>query len=181
MALLSQGQPDRVGHLAVDNLKRRGCGLLGIESEWRADPRQRCFGRNKIERDLAAEEIVRIEKAEHHRCIGHRGFLASTPEASRARTRPCAVGSNLERGTLGPDDAAAASPHRSDIERRDEIFVLAIARGRSPDRCTVENSADVERRAANVGGDDVAAPANFGGGGEAGSANQACDRTRPDR
>ena len=180
MSLLRQGQPDRVGHLAVDDLERSSSRLLAIEPERGTHTRQRSLGSGGVERDLATEEISRVEIAQYDRSIGDRRLLPAPAEANRTRPRPCAVRSDLQHRAFGADDAAATSPHRTDVQSRNEILVLAIARGRPPDRRAVVDRSDIQRRAADVGGDHVAAATDFGGPSEARSADQTRDRPGPD-
>ena len=175
MALLSQGQPDRIGHLAIDD-PQRGCRrLFGIKPQRRADPRQRSCGSGDIQRDPAPEEIAGIEVAEHGHSVRDGRLGAATAKAHRARPGTGAVRADLEQACLEPDDAAPAGADRAHVQRGHEIFVLAVTAGSAANGFAVGNGADIQRGAADVGSDNVAQPAHAVLG-QAGRADQARHR-----
>src|SRR2546422_173550 len=117
----------------------------------------------------SAEAAPSADHSEHSPPSG-----TTTPWApsSRAYTPACTGPAPRARGTglgagrdrpdadgtahvVDPDDGPAAAPDRADVDAWDEVFVLVDDALVARHRVAVPDEADVERRAAHVGGDDV--------------------------
>ncbi len=112
---------------------------------------------SRSEAQAPAQEIVGIEIAEDEGGVGHRGLLAAAAVAHGPGIGPRRHGPDAQAPArlVEPDDAAAAAPDGTDVDARDEVFVLVdhalVARHRRP----AMHEPHVERRPAHVGGDHV--------------------------
>ena len=115
---------DLVGHVFVgrfDDGVRRGFHLRsGTRAELPANLLQRRDGRNRVKSDLPAQEIVRVEAAQHEVGVSCRGLGSTLAIAHRAWIGSGTTWTNLEQTALvDPGDAASARPERSDIDAGD--------------------------------------------------------------
>ena len=111
----------------------------------------------RIERDGAAGEIRRIEPAEHHRCIGHRRFLAAAPVARGPwlGTRGMRADAQTARA-IEPCDGTAAGADRIHIDHRHAHRKSGNVALRADHRFAAFDQRDVARCAADIDGDQVA-------------------------
>ena len=114
-----------------------------------------------IQLQVTTEEIVGIDVAQNNIGIGHRGVFAAAAVTGRTRIRPGALRPDPQPTETGQGDRAAAGADRHDVNRRHEQRVLADCRCRRDYRLAVDDQADVEAGAADVGADDVPVPQQF--------------------
>ena len=171
---------DLVLHQAVgDHLDARGA-LEQPEPETLAQRAHRGARGVDVEPHPAAEEVLGVEQAEHEVGVRDGRHRAAAAVADGAGIGPRALRPDAERARLrvDPGEAAAARADRLDVDHAQEQVVLldhdAIAHRQPP----AVDHADVERRAAHVGGDDVRV-ARLGARARAG--DDAADRPRLER
>src|SRR5262249_34994947 len=76
---------DQVGHLRVDDLDYGRRHLFRCQPEWLCDARQGLAGQIGVETHAPAQEVVRIEPAEHEARVCHGGLCTTRAVTSRAR------------------------------------------------------------------------------------------------
>ena len=151
---------DRRRHLVVDDAPDQRGRLDDRQPERLGDPlADRLLGGVAVQRHAPREELVRAEVAEHEVGVGDRRLGPAELVGHRARVGAGALRADLEpvaQRAVDPGDRAAAGTDRQRLQHggRDHPLVddrveLVVAH-RVPD-----DQADVERRAADVGGDDV--------------------------
>ncbi len=97
--------PQRTGDLRLDS-RRRG---LGVEGQF------------------AAHQIIRIDEAQHHVGVRHRGHGAALAVANRSRHRACAFRPDGQGAAwINPHQTAATGPNLGDIDGR-HAHVMAAA------------------------------------------------------
>ena len=169
---------------AVRELVHRRRGRDQLEAEWPRDllleapPRLR-----DVELGTAAEEVRRVEVAEDRVDVGDRRLLAAVRVTDRARIGAGAPRADARRARarVDRDDAAAREAERDDVHLRQRVVVAQHHRLALVLDQALADRADLEGRAAHVGGDDVAQADQLA---ERLRADEAADGTRldhPDR
>jgi hypothetical protein len=152
---LDRDAADQVGHLRVDDLDHRRGRLLRRQPERLRDRRERLERGVGVEPDPSAEEVVRVQPAQHEIRVGDRRFVAARPVARRSGHCAGAARTDLEHAGLGldPGDAAAAGADRGDVDHGQGDGVLREDGRVGVRRLAVDDEADVEARTAHVGRD----------------------------
>ena len=136
---------------------RRGAGE--IEAKGLGDPLlDGPVGERRLKRRAPTQEVVRVDVAEMHECIGERRLGSAPAVAGGARIGARALWSHAERAArIEPCDRTAARADGVDIDRGDGdgLGVEALRPG-DRDR-TARQHAHVEAGAAGVDGHDVRA------------------------
>ena len=158
--LLHRLGADRVRHVGIDDGEHPLGGLVPVDTERLGETGDRLVGAFGRQRHLAAEEVVRVEPAEHEVGVGYRRRAAAAAVAGRAGLRARALGPHLEGAArVGARDAAAAGADGRDVDHRHQHRVAAdpgIARGRLA-VAAVDDDADVGAGAADIEGDEAPA------------------------
>ena len=119
-----------------------------------------------LDLQVAAEELLGVEPAQHHLRIGHRRLGAALAVAGRAGIRAGRARADAERvARVDIGDRAAAGADRVDIDHRHQhrqLRDLGIARVLDPQLAVLDH-ADVGGGAADVDGDDVLRAARLAG------------------
>ena len=159
-AAADRDQADALDHLRVHHAMDTERRVLHRQSEWSRDaPLDGSARQRRIERHGTAGEIGGIEPAKHDRCVGDGGFLAATPVAGgawlgarrmRADTQPA--------GAIEPGDGAAAGADRIHIDHRHAHRIPGDVALRADHRFAAFHQRDVAGGAADIDGDEVAAP-----------------------
>ena len=135
------------------NAARRG---EPVDAERRRDPIDGALGQPGIEAPLAAEEISRIEIAEHQIGVGDGRFGAALAIAGRPRRRAGALRPDMQDAAgIDPRDRAAAGADRGDIEAVERDAVAGDAAVHDQRRLAVDDEADVGAGAAHIERDQV--------------------------
>ncbi len=146
----------QVGHLVVGDFANAGGRLCHVHSQRLgdilADRLMRSFD---IQAHLTAEEILRVDDAQHHIGIGDRRLDTASPVAGRTRRRARAFGANREVTVLHAGDRSAARTDGGHLDRRQGHVETPFLAHRLEQRLTVDDQADIEAGAAHVGGQDV--------------------------
>ena len=138
------GGVDRVGRLDQADAERRG------------DSFHRLLGERPLEPHAAAEEIVRVDDAEHDVGVGHGRLAAAGAVAGWARHGAGALRPDVEQAArIDPGDRAAAGADRTHVDLGDAEHVVAEARLGRDDQLAVAQRRDVEGGAAHVADDHV--------------------------
>ena len=110
---------EEMDHVRVrdpDHAERR---VVDAHVERVCDGRERRSRPVDVERDLAAEEVVRVDASGDHVRVGHRRLRAAPPVAGRPGLGAGAARSDLERaGRVDPGDRAAAGADLDDVDDR---------------------------------------------------------------
>ena len=120
---VDRDQPDRVGHVLVGDVARPRARLLGASSPRRVAERRRARARaaSRSSAIAPAEEVRRVEPAEHEVGVGHGRLGRRRGRRRRARgRRPALRGPTCSRPPrVDPGDRAAAGADRRDRDARD--------------------------------------------------------------
>ena len=129
------------------------------ELERVGDALHRVDGFLAIELDAPAEEIVRVDRAEHDVGVGHRrrGASLAVADRSRVRARRLRTDAQGSGGLVDAREGAATGADRLNVDPGQEVFVLRHVGDKRIRRLATGNDADIERSPAHVGGDDVRA------------------------
>ena len=160
-ALLHRLGADGVRHVGVDDGEHALGRLVLVDAESLGEVRHRLVGALRRKRHLAAEEVVRIQAAEHEVGISHRRCVAASAIAGGAGLGARALRPHLEGAArVGSRDAAAARADGRDVDHRHQDRVAAnpgVARGGLV-VVAVDHDADVGAGAAHVESDEAPAP-----------------------
>ena len=121
----------------------------------------RALGGRDVELHLPAEEILRIEHAEHEVGVGRRRLGAAAAVAGRARIGAGAARPDAQLAEFDRGDAAAAGADRIDVDRAHLHVGAGDGEFRARDRPPADDHADVEAGAADIGGQDVVGADQF--------------------
>src|SRR5207248_10948136 len=110
-------EPHALGHIRVDDaVDAARCGEP-VDTERGRNPIDRALRQADIEPPLAAEEIFRVEIAEHQVGVGDGRLAAVLAVAGRARHRAGAFRPDMQDAAgIDPCDRAAAGADRGDVE-----------------------------------------------------------------
>ena len=182
VAALDRHQPDRAGHARIrhahDGL-RRGHRL---EPQRLADLRaDGALGRLDVEpRELAADRPLGVDAAERDMGVGEGRPLAACAVAGGSRNGAGAFGADLQQAAaIDEGDRTAAGADGGDLDHRradDEAEVDRRLRGER--RRAFGDQRDVERGAAEIGGDDIFVARRAGDGGSRDHARRGAGKRR---
>ena len=143
--------------LGVEDLADAPGGLDHADAERLGDALfDRAARRCDIELHPAAEEVIRVEHAEHQIGIGRGRLGAAAAVAGRAGRRAGAARADLQfAGRIDGRDAAAAGTDRIDVDRMHADVGAADRDFRPHDRPAVDDHADIEAGAADIGRQNV--------------------------
>lgn len=134
----------------------------------------------RVELDVAAQEIIGVDAAEHEVEVGHRGHLEAALAPAHADLRSGRVGSEL--GPVGvrvdAHERARAGADRIDLDQRQVEDEASDARRLLDRVLAVGDQRDVEARAADVGAHAVAQAELLG---QVACPDHAADRSRDQR
>ncbi len=158
VSALDGGAAQKVRHPAVQHFAdapgrldgvhaERLCHLVGHGAQRRLD----------VEAHASADEIVRVEHAENEVGVGRGRFEAAASVARRPGSGAGALRADAEHPEADRRDAAAARTDRVHVDRGDADVRPGDRDFAAHDRPAVGDHADVEARAADVGGQDVVA------------------------
>ena len=148
---------DRLLHFHVDNADDSLRDFSGGEPEGACDlALERRARLPRIEPQLAAEEIMLAQIAQHEIAVGDGRHLAAAAIARRARHCARALWADLQQSeTIDAGDGAAAGAHGIDVQHgHGEIAAFDLAAARN-ERLAVLDQRHVAGRAAHVEGDGV--------------------------
>ncbi len=152
LAALEQHRAQRADHVVVDDAQDRERGLLDRHAQRVGDT---CNGARRApggERHAPAEEIGRVDAAEHEVGIGDGGSFTAEPVARGTRVGARALGTDAQHPALvDPRDRAAAGADRADVDhgdldRQPELDFKIRREADAP----VDHGRAVRRRAAHV-------------------------------
>ena len=150
---------DEVRHMVVHDLDDAGGGVADADAERLGDLLlDRVLGELAVELEVAAQEIIGIDVAEHDVGIGNGRIVAAAAVAGGAGIGAGAHRADLEPAQIRPGDRAPAGADRDDVDGGRQQRVLVDGRGGRDDRLAVGDQADIEAGAADIGADDVAMP-----------------------
>ena len=156
--LLHRLGADGIRHVGIDDGEHPFGGLVPVDAERLCEAGERRIGPLGRERHLAAEEVVRVQPAEHEVGVGHRRRLAAPAVAGGAGLGARALRPYLEGAArVDARDAAAARTDGRDVDHRHQHRVAAdpgVARGGLA-VAAVDHDADVGAGAAHVEGDEA--------------------------
>ena len=122
-----------------------------LDTELGGDAINRPLGRGGVELARAAEEIRRVEIAEHEVGVGDGGGLAALAVAGRPRHRAGALRADMQdAASIDPGDRAAASADRGDIEAVQGDTVGADLAVHDQRCLALDDEADIGAGAAHV-------------------------------
>ena len=130
--------------------------------------RDRALGRLDIERfQLAADRPLRIDAAEHDLGVGQRRPGVALAVAHRPRHRAGALRADLQQAAaVDRGDRAAAGADRRDLDHRRADDEAEVDGGLRRERSLAAGDhRNIERRAAEVAGDEVVEARGLGDGG----------------
>ena len=160
-ALVDRDVLDRRDHVLVRDGEDGVGRAFEIEAERLGHARPHGLrGPVGVELEPAAQEVVGVDVAEHHRGVRDRRLDAAQPVAGRAGHRAGALRAHTQQARrVDPGDRAAARADRLDVDRREPRHVArphpaepGLARELD---VAVADDADVEARAAHVADDRV--------------------------
>ena len=153
---------DRLDHLLAGKREHRRGGLVGRELEGHRHLLDRLRCRRHVEAHAPAEEIVRVDVAEHDGGVRDGGLLAALAVAGGAGARARALRADAEQAAgVDPGDGTAAGADAPDIHRG-EAEVVADPLAEKPRVARVldlaaADQAHVEGGAAGIDDDHVVA------------------------
>ncbi len=150
-------EPHALGHVRVDDAM--DAGARPRSDRCQAAPAiaiDGALGRRDVEPAVAAEEIVRVEIAEHEVGVGHGRLGAALAVAGRPRHRAGALRPDMQDAAgIDPRDRAAAGADAGDVEAVQGDAVAADLAVHDQRRRAVDHQADIGRGAAHVERDQV--------------------------
>ena len=135
--------------------------VVAVIAERLGDPlRMAVRAAARVELQLAAEEAVGVEPAEHQIGVGHRRLGAAAAVADRARRRAGAARADVQAALrVEPGDRAAAGADLDDVDHRrldrKALHVAADVVDRLDREAAVLDQRALRGGAAHVEGDDV--------------------------
>ena len=158
MAAVGRDEAERLRHVVVRDVDDALGDPLAAEAEPLGERIEGARCRVEVELEVAGEQELRCEAAEHGVRVGHGGLRAAAPVAGRAGVGAGALWPDLEdAGRVDPGEAAPAGADRACVDHgqgdRDAVLELLEVRER---RLGAGEQARLEARPAHVAGDQVA-------------------------
>ncbi len=154
--LLEQAQPDRRRQARIGQRQHAFRRRFRVEPHPCAQPGQRAVRRCAVQRQSAAEEIARVQPAEHQVGVRHRRLRAAAAVAGRPGLRARAPRSHhqpVARQHRG--DRSAAGSDRADLHHRQAHRLAVDLALRHRGHHAAADHADVEARTAHVDPDQI--------------------------
>ena len=111
--LLDTVHPGRGGHVLVDHFGDPGRGVHHRQAESGRSGSHRGGGRIAVEGHVAPQEGIRVEQAQHHVGVGHRGRRAAAAVGRRTRIGPRGLRAHLQQSEPVEPGQRAPRPPRS--------------------------------------------------------------------
>ena len=112
-------QPHGLGNVLDRDLHHGVCRFDRWEADFSGRALNRHVSKVRVQWQIAAQKIIRVQPAQDHVGVRNGGLLAALRIASRPRNRAGALRSDLQQATLvHPCNGTAAGPHRRHLDKR---------------------------------------------------------------